>query len=173
MIAELTGFRRYNAPEVVAVLKVVRAPVAPSWLRSVVARTAEVPEVAARLPTEDWDIAVKLSGDRELRRLNRRFLGDDHATDVLSFPTGEKTAGAHLGDIVVSWPAAVRQGHDHGHGSRFELGLLVVHGFLHLLGWDHQSEVEEREMSRLTIESLRRSAIEIASRRLMNPDPPG
>lgn len=157
----------------VAVVKAVRAPVSPGWLRVLVARAAEVPEVGARLPAGDWDIAIKISGDRELRRLNLRFLGEDHATDVLSFPTGEKEDGAHLGDIVVSWPAVIRQSRDFGHSAEVELGLLVVHGFLHLLGWDHHSEAEEVEMSRLTLDALRRSSLEIAMRRLMNPGPPG
>ena len=157
----------------VGVVKAVRAPVSPAWLRAVVGAAATVPEIAARLPANEWEAVVKISGDRELRRLNQRFLAEDRVTDVLSFPTGEASPGSHVGDIVVSWPAVLRQGREFRHGSLNELGLLVVHGFLHLLGWDHRSGVEEREMNRLTREALARAGIRIAAARLLSPDQGG
>jgi probable rRNA maturation factor len=154
---------------VIAVVKAVRAAVAPAWIRSVIQATAAVPEVAARLPVEGWDLALRISGDRELRRLNRRFLGEDHATDVLSFPSGERDPGAHLGDIVISWPAVARQAGEFGHPVNSELALLTVHGFLHILGWDHATVSEELEMNRLTLAALDRSGSAIGSARLLNP----
>jgi probable rRNA maturation factor len=152
---------------VIAVVKAVRAPLAPAWVRSVINSAAAVPEVSARLPDDGWELTFRISGDRELRRLNRRFLGEDHATDVLSFPSGDVAAGAYLGDIVVSWPAVTRQARDFGHSQDSELALLAVHGFLHILGWDHATAVEETEMNRLTLEALGRSGIAIASGRLL------
>jgi probable rRNA maturation factor len=113
----------------------------------VVAGAATVPEIAARLP-EGASLAVRLTGDRELRRLNREFLGIDEVTDVLSFGTGPDEP--YLGDLAISWPAVRRQAAEHGHPEAVEAGLLAVHGLLHLLGWDHDSPAQEREMWRLT-----------------------
>jgi rRNA maturation RNase YbeY len=154
---------------VISVVKAVRAPIAPAKIRSLIDAAAAVPELKARLPDGGWDLAIKVSGDRELRRLNRRFLGEDHATDVLSFPSGERATRAHLGDIVISWPAVIRQAAEFGHPVESELGLLVVHGLLHVLGWDHATAGEEVEMSRLTFEALELAKITIASGRLLDP----
>jgi len=150
-------------------VKAVRAAVPPAVIRSVIDAAAAVPEVAARLPDPGWELAVRISGDGELRRLNRRFLGEDHATDVLSFPSGENEPGAYLGDIVISWPAVVRQAGEFGHPEIAEVALLAVHGFLHILGWDHATQAEEAEMNRLTLDALGRCGIAIASGRLLNP----
>lgn len=157
----------------ITVLKAVRSPVTPARVRSLIASAAAVAEVSARLPGPDWDLAVRIAGDRELRRLNREFLGVDEATDVLSFSSGDSEPGAHLGDIVISWAAVARQAAEFGHSEDSELALLAVHGFLHMLGWDHATPSEEAEMSRLTFEALARSGIEIAPGRLFNPSPRG
>src|SRR5438445_9496230 len=130
-------------PEVV---KAVRADVTPAFVRGVLTRAAKVAEVAARLPDENCAVAIRITSDEEMAQLNRDYAGDDHATDVLSF-AGE---GDHVGDIAISWPAAVRQAKTFGHETETELGLLVVHGFLHLLGWDHATAPERQEMNRLT-----------------------
>jgi len=158
---------------VIAVVKAVKAPIVPAEIRAVIQAAAGVPEVAARLPAEGWELALKISGDRELRRLNRRFLGEDHATDVLSFPSGEGEPGAYLGDIVISWPAVTRQAREFGHPEESELALLAVHGFLHILGWDHATVREESEMNRLTLDALDRSGVAIGSGRLLKPSSRG
>src|SRR5205809_601682 len=85
-----------------------------------------------------------------------------HATDVLSFAG----SAGHVGDIAISWPATLRQAAEYGHDATTELALLAVHGLLHLLGWDHVSAREQKEMTRLTIEALQQSGIELAPRRL-------
>jgi probable rRNA maturation factor len=157
----------------IAVVKAVPAPVAPARIRSLLDAAAAVPEVAARLPEGGWEVAVRISGDRELRRLNSRYLGQDHSTDVLSFPSGDQGPGSHLGDIVIAWPAVVRQSTEFGHSEESELGLLAVHGFLHLLHWDHATKTEEREMNRLTLAALGRSGIALAGARLLIPSPRG
>jgi probable rRNA maturation factor len=129
----------------VAVVKALRAPLEPSFVRAVVGAAAEVPEVARRIEP-DAEVTVRITGDRELRRLNRTFLGVDAATDVLAFP-GD---GPYLGDIALSWPAVVRQAASFGHPIEAEVAVLSVHGLLHLLGWDHASAAEERAMWDLT-----------------------
>ncbi len=77
-----------------------------------------------------------ITGDRELRRLNHRFRGRDEATDVLSFPAGTD----FLGDIAISLARARAQGRQFGHGTADEVRILMLHGLLHLMGLDHESD---------------------------------
>ena len=79
-----------------------------------------------------------ISGDTELRRLNRDFRGMDHATDVLSFPAPEKSA--HLGDLAISLGRARAQAREFGHTIEQEVQILMLHGVLHLCGHDHESD---------------------------------
>ena len=140
----------------VEVVKAVPAAVPPAFLRRVLQRAAKVPEIAARLPEGRSTVAVRITDDAELRRLNRTYAGEDHATDVLSF----EGSGDHLGDIAISWPAVIEQAERWDHDVRSELAVLAVHGLLHLLGWDHRKPAEAEEMWRLTytpLAGLRRS----------------
>jgi len=91
------------------------------------------------------EIAVLLTGDRRIRELNARYRHKDRPTDVLSFvgPGGEEG----LGDIVISVPTARRNARGAGRSLRAELDVLVLHGFLHVLGYDH--ETDDGTMSRL------------------------
>ena len=146
----------------VEVFKATRAPVAPSFLRGLLRRAIALPELEARLPAGTATIAVRLTTDDELRRLNRDFAGLDSVTDVLSF-TGSHE---HLGDLAISWPMAVRQAREYGQPEQTELGLLCVHGLLHLLGWDHVSAPQRKEMSRLTHAALALSELRLAPGRL-------
>ncbi len=79
-----------------------------------------------------------LAGDAELRRLNRQFLGRDCPTDVLSFPA--PGGGPYLGDIAISVPRAALQARRGGHRLEEEIGILMLHGLLHLLGLDHETD---------------------------------
>lgn len=146
----------------IEVVKVVRAPVPPAFLRGVLQRAASVPEVEARLPAGTATVAVRLTTDDELRRLNRDYASRDSPTDVLSFAGSSQ----HLGDLAISWPMVVRQAGEYGHAERTELGLLAVHGLLHLLGWDHASAAQRKEMSRLTTAALALSRLRPAQGRL-------
>lgn len=146
----------------VEVVKAVRAPVRPAFVRSVLGAAARLPEVAARLPLTPSQVAVRITGDEEMRRLNRTYAGEDHATDVLSF----EGSGEQLGDIAISWPAVERQARDHGHPAATELALLCVHGLLHLLGWDHSTAAQNREMTRLTKLALALSGVKLSARKL-------
>jgi probable rRNA maturation factor len=99
-------------------------------------------------------VHVALTGDEELRRLNRTYRNLDRPTDVLSFPDGDllPTGMVLLGEIVVSLDSARRQAADLGHSELRELEELVLHGTLHLLGHDH--ERDDGEMGTLEL-SLR------------------
>ena len=79
-----------------------------------------------------------ITTDRELRRLNRNFLEKDYVTDVLSFPSAHPDG--FLGDIAISFPRARRQAAEYGHGVDQEIELLMLHGLLHLLGMDHETD---------------------------------
>ena len=123
-------------------------------------------------------VNVMLTGDTALHRLNLRYAGEDHATDVLAFPaedgeqfpwaTGadeDRAVPRHLGDIAISIPQVARQAQDHGVSTERELAMLAIHGTLHLLGYDHAAPDEEREMFGKTdaaLEQLFADAIEVA-----------
>jgi len=79
-----------------------------------------------------------LTGDAELRRLNRQFRGMDYPTDVLSFPAAPPAA--HLGDLAISLGRARAQARQYGHGIEHEVGILMLHGLLHLVGHDHETD---------------------------------
>ncbi|MGH7776991.1 MAG: rRNA maturation RNase YbeY [Candidatus Dormibacterales bacterium] len=146
------------------------APGAPddAFVAAVLSAAREVPEIAARMPVGEAEVAVRVTDDDELRRLNHAFLGEDRPTDVLSFPAGEGQPGdaRHLGDIAVSWPAVLRQAEEFGHPPPSELALLLVHGLLHLLGWDHAALAEEAEMSRLTLSALAAAGVAVSPGRV-------
>jgi probable rRNA maturation factor len=76
-----------------------------------------------------------ISDDRELRRLNRQFLGADYATDVLSFPLNDNGL---LGELAISADRAAAQAREFGHSQIDEIRILMLHGVLHLVGMDHQ-----------------------------------
>jgi probable rRNA maturation factor len=77
-----------------------------------------------------------ITGDAELRRLNRDFRGQDYATDVLSFPGQD----GHLGDLAISAARARAQAREFGHTAEDEARILMLHGVLHLLGHDHETD---------------------------------
>jgi probable rRNA maturation factor len=96
------------------------------------------------------ELSILIAGDAKLRRLNRQYRRLDLSTDVLSFaqdpPYGPSTTRRVLGDIVVSADRAVCQARDAGHTLKAELMLLVAHGALHLLGYDHHTPRDETKM---------------------------
>ena len=97
-----------------------------------------------------WELSVALVGDTEIRRLNREYRRRDRPTDVLSFSLREGRFGSvarSLGDVVISLDTAVRQAKERGDHLRDEVDRLLVHGILHLAGYDH--EISEREARRM------------------------
>jgi probable rRNA maturation factor len=97
--------------------------------------------VLAALAPEAESFAVRFCGDREMRRVNRLYRGRDQATDVLSFPGDD----AHAGDVLISVPAARRQAAARRHSAERELRVLLLHGLLHCLGHDHETDDGEME----------------------------
>lgn len=104
-------------------------------------------ELSARYRLADPEVTLAFVGERAIRTLNRKYGKIDKPTDVLSFPLGEKGADGrfYLGDIVIAVPVAYRQSRAKGHGLDRELRLLAIHGFLHLLGYDHSAGIEDEE----------------------------
>lgn len=110
------------------------------------------------LQGDSVEISVSLVADEHIRVLNREYRGIDSGTDVLSFwsdlDTGEvqmlRESGdaLPLGDVIVSTERAMRQASEYGHSYRREMVYLVVHGILHLLGYDHHEEAERSSMRR-------------------------
>jgi probable rRNA maturation factor len=100
------------------------------------------------------EITLVITGDDEIRDLNRQYRGLDAPSDVLSFAEAEADArfvaapdeAVYLGDVVISYPRAEAQAASAGHSGADELLLLVVHGVLHLLGHDHAGRAEKRKM---------------------------
>ena len=142
----------------VRVVNAARAPLRADFLKGLIAGAVEEPELARRLgPHPGREMTVRITCDRELRRLNASFLGRDEVTDVLSFPSGD--GEGYLGDLAISWPAVVRQAQSFGHPPDVEAALLTVHGLLHLLGWDHATPGEAAEMDALTQVGLARAGL--------------
>jgi probable rRNA maturation factor len=99
------------------------------------------------------ELAVVVTGDEVLRELNHLYRGVDVPTDVLAFaddPSGQfiDAPGAphHLGDVIISFPRAEAQAAEAGHAVQAEMQLLVVHGLLHLLGYDDQTDDTRAKM---------------------------
>jgi len=108
-------------------------------------RLRRVVRGAGRTLRASGEVSVVLAGDGLLRRLNREYRGKDRPTDVLSFPGAGGEEG--LGDVVISVPTAARNARRHGHSVQRELDILALHGFLHVLGHDH--ETDDGTMDRL------------------------
>lgn len=116
------------------------------------------------LRLRDAELSVFFVGDRTMRTLNRRYRGKDRTTDVLSFAFREGAYGMVqrnvLGDLVISLPVAKRQAREAGETLAGELDRLLVHGLLHLLGYDHEqgggSERRMRGRERKLLEMLHR-----------------
>lgn len=103
------------------------------------------------------EVSVTFLDDAAIRHINREYRGKDQATDVISFALEEEGEGEraildidgiprHLGDLLISVETAERQAAEYGHSLERETGFLALHGFLHLLGYDHMSEADEKKM---------------------------
>lgn len=120
-------------------------------LERVIAKTLDAQGVQ-----EPVEVSVVVTDDAQVHELNRQYRGVDRPTDVLSFAQGEPTgvgafpsiglAPRPLGDIVISGDRVRAQAAEYGHSQRRELAYLAVHGLLHLLGFDHETEPERQRM---------------------------
>lgn len=100
---------------------------------------------------ENFKVTVVFVSEEEMRLLCRQFRGEDRVTDVLSFPTDLPGV---LGDIVVCLPQAQKQAEEVGWAASKEVALLVIHGMLHLLGHEDETEVGRRKMQAKEREAL-------------------
>ncbi|MBI5404636.1 MAG: rRNA maturation RNase YbeY [Candidatus Kerfeldbacteria bacterium] len=100
--------------------------------------------------TRSTAVSVAFIDDRRMRELNARYRGQRRTTDVLSF----NGTGNDLGELIVSVPQARRQSREYGTTLRDEIGLLVVHGLLHLAGFDHERPADRKRMQALEHELL-------------------
>jgi probable rRNA maturation factor len=151
----------------------------------VVVRRA-VRQAATALSTRPAELAIVLTDDAAMRRLNRNWRGIDAPTNVLSFATRHRAnrhkldrfnhPANHLGDLVLAYETVKREARRDGKSFDHHLAHLAVHGFLHLLGYDHESDAEARRMENAERAILRdlavpdpycapRSAAEHSSRR--------
>jgi len=138
-------------------------------VRGVLSRAARAAQTPAsgglgRAPRE---VSVLFCADTRMRALNRRYRGQDRPTDVLAFPTADSESG-FLGDIVISVPYAEREARRRREPGAREIDRLLVHGLLHLMGYDH--ETDDGEMDALEARIRRRlglaDSVESTARRV-------
>ncbi len=100
------------------------------------------------------EVGIVVTGDEEVHALNRQYLGHDYKTDVISFGMAEvndrfvtpSPMPAHLGDVVISYDRAAEQAPEYGHSAGMEVAVLLVHGLLHLLGYDDLDRASRERM---------------------------
>ncbi len=127
------------------------------WLRRLVKQSITAHDIGTEV-----ELSLLITDDATVHELNKKYRGKDKPTDVLSFALeadkrGDASAGfvmppgemVHLGEVIVSYPRAVEQAAERKHPVENELALLVIHGVLHLLGYDHDKPAREREMRSL------------------------
>jgi len=139
-------------------------------VRVIVLPARDVPRVAARAAREmlrsagrrlhpgPGDVVLRFVDEEEMRALNRQWRGKDRPTDVLSFPaaTVAPDGRRHVGDIAICFPVARGQARRRRHAPEREVAILALHGLLHLLGHDH--ETDDGEMERIE-RALRRELL--------------
>jgi len=125
-----------------------------------------IAEAAATQSTPGAELAIVLTDDSAIRLLNRTWRGVDAATNVLSFPTG-RTGGDPLliGDVVLAYETIAAEAQAEGKPFAHHVAHLAVHGFLHLLGHDHERKKDAEAMERLERDILRRLGIPDPHRR--------
>ena len=146
-------------------------------VRRIPLRRTEIERLAQRIlgatGEAQADVSLSFIGDASMRRLNRQYRRKDATTDVLAFPMRHirthftphvsRFTSSMLGDVVISLPQAARQARERGLPLHHELATLLIHGMLHLLGYDHRTDAEEaemqRRMQRLLAESERKGRI--------------
>ncbi len=128
-----------------------------SWLQSIARQVLVAQGVGSNA-----ELGLVITTQERIQELNKNYLGRDEPTDVLAFymiSTAEETATdvtpfvtppdgvLHLGEVIISYPQAVKQAEERQHSVRKELAILIIHGVLHLLGYDHAELEQERQMS--------------------------
>jgi probable rRNA maturation factor len=122
------------------------------WLRNI---------AAVALLTEhqsDAEMGILITGQEKIQQLHKEYMDEDTPTDVLSFAMMEKSSpdepdfifptgdAVHLGEVIISYPQAQLQAAERGHSAKKEVAILLVHGVLHLLGYDHDEPARQQQM---------------------------
>jgi probable rRNA maturation factor len=128
-------------------------PEAPAAVRKAIAAAAR------EISSPGGEVAVMLTSDAALRRLNRKWRRIDKPTNVLSFPASASAAKRMLGDIAIAYETLARESRKEGKKILHHLSHLAVHGFLHLMGYDHQTDSDAATMEQLESEILARLRI--------------
>ena len=133
------------------------------WLCEVIDAT-----LTAQKINNPVELSLLITGDKEVHRLNREYRGIDATTDVISFALSENVADtefitppdkiSRLGEVIISYPRAASQAKENKQTIKAELAWLVVHGLLHLLGYDHQDDKSEAIMRKREDAILRKIA---------------
>ncbi len=126
-----------------------------SWLKAIARQV-----LTAERADPNVEMGLVIASQRKVQQLNKTYLGEDEPTDVLAFSMLEErdAAGhhpfvtapdgtAHLGEVIISYPQAVKQAEEHCHSVKREVAALIIHGVLHLLGYDHDTLEPKRKMS--------------------------
>jgi probable rRNA maturation factor len=106
-------------------------------------------KILSQLEFKQGSLTIVLTDNQTIQRMNEEYAGDNRATDVLSFPSGDldpETGIPYLGDVLIAVPIAQKQAEEKGHDLSDELSLLAIHGTLHLLGYDHADEESKDRM---------------------------
>ena len=124
---------------------------APRWLESVARQVLEAQGAGA-----EAEMGLLIATQERVKELNREYLGEDAPTDVLAFSAREEGDALpfvhppdgllHLGEVIIAYSQAVIQAEEHGHPVKKEMAILIIHGLLHLLGYDHDQPDSERRM---------------------------
>jgi probable rRNA maturation factor len=131
----------------------LEANLAPSWLQGVVQQV-----LAAQGAGVEVEVGLLIATGERVRQLNRDYRRRDEPTDVLAFSAREEVGSdfppfvqppdgvLHLGEVIISYPQAVMQAEEHRHSVNKELAILIIHGLLHLLGYEHDKPEPKRRM---------------------------
>ena len=131
-----------------------------SWLRSLAEQVLLAQDVSSNV-----ELGMVITTQEKVQELNRSYRGQDKPTDVLAFcmtPVAGETFVAppdgilHLGEVIISYPQAVIQAKEQGHSIKRELAILIIHGVLHLLGYDHEKPEQRKQMRARETEILSR-----------------
>ena len=135
-----------------------------NWLQSVAEHV-----LATQGTGSGVELSLVIAGQERVQQLNRNYRGKDEPTDVLAFSMlpGEETSEAdftsfvtppdgvlHLGEVIISYPQALIQAEEHHHSPKREVAILIIHGVLHLLGYEHDKPELERQMRAREVEIL-------------------
>jgi probable rRNA maturation factor len=125
---------------------------APDWLGGIARQVLEAEDAGA-----EAELGLVIATQERIKQLNRDYLGRDEPTDVLAFSGREEATDLppfihppdgvlHLGEVIIAYPQAVIQAEEHQHSLKKELAILIIHGVLHLLGYEHDKPNLERQM---------------------------